>query len=476
MRRILMLIFALTVLLFPACALAGTRALLVACKEFISQPDLGSASSGNLHMIGSALIGADPRLEVLSIEDGTIGTPEALGVSISSAFGSADEDDLSILYLCTHGVVSSSDDGQVYLLLGDGETESPLSAAQLTDMVAAIPGEKLLIIDACYSGALIGRGMSMSMPDLLLTDPSIHVLTSADGHESSWYYDSDHLSNGALSYFASAFSSGLGLYGRPEADSDGDGSVTLEEMHRYLSVSVPSSSSQLHSARSASLRLPVTSGAMLSRPLTGFAYSTSLLRTDDPVLSFSFTAAQDTAVQYRLVEYEAGQWNWDEAQVFLDSGDDGNGLISTGRHTRTLTLSSIATQDSGYLMLQVFSMSGDELILCSERLIGIQPAGTDAPLSLACPPSAARGPVPVRVSLDVPAEITVCVYDSEGQLVRRLCTGQLTRPSPTGDFYLHWDGCDAQGQPAKEGVYAITAEARIGERRQSAVCEVDIGL
>ena len=50
------------------------------------------------------------------------------------AFGDADETDLSILYLCTHGVLSSSDDGQVYLMLGDGENEAPLGAAALAEL------------------------------------------------------------------------------------------------------------------------------------------------------------------------------------------------------------------------------------------------------------------------------------------------------------------------------------------------------
>ena len=115
--------------------------------------------------------------------------------------------------------------------------------------------EKLLIVDACYSGALIGRGAfahsllpgsraqsPASLETPFLADPSIHVLTSASGFESSWYYDSEGLSTGAVSYFASALSSGLGLYGKPEADVNGNGEVTLEELRRYLNAAVPSSS------------------------------------------------------------------------------------------------------------------------------------------------------------------------------------------------------------------------------------------
>ena len=114
MRKICALAGALLLLLFLSLpALADTRALLVACSDFVSQMDLGAEISGNLHMIGSAFLSAGVSLGSLSIEDGTIGTQEALRFALHDAFDEADEGDLSILYLCTHGILSSADDGQV---------------------------------------------------------------------------------------------------------------------------------------------------------------------------------------------------------------------------------------------------------------------------------------------------------------------------------------------------------------------------
>lgn len=159
MRRFFGLLMVLLLISLPVLALGQSRALLVACHDFISMPDLGNAVSGNLHIIGSSLVGAGMNVGSLSIEDGTIGSINALTHAVNDAFSDAAENDLSILYLCTHGVLSSSDDGQVYLLLGDGKTEAPLNAKDLQTMLSAIQGEKLLIIDACYSGALIGRGV-----------------------------------------------------------------------------------------------------------------------------------------------------------------------------------------------------------------------------------------------------------------------------------------------------------------------------
>lgn len=494
MRRIYRLFAAFAMLMMlclPALADSTTRALLVACSDFETQEDLGAATSGNLHMVGSALISANIALGNLSIEDGTIGTVEALKTAITDAFSEADETDLSILYLCTHGVISSADDEQVYLLLGDGQTESPLSGAQLYDTLKDIQGEKLLILDACYSGALIGRGQPQTIhlpgsryeePMQLspfLMDSSIHVLTSASGSESSWYYDSEGLSSGAVSYFASALSSGLGLYGSVEADLSGDGAVTLAELHRYLSIAVPSSSSQLLSTRASALSLPVAQGAMLSRPLMGFSYGTSLLCVEDPVLDFSYTVTQDaTSVQYRLVDYTDGSWDWDNARTFLDEGDNGDALLAAGRKMRSLSLEGITPDEGGYLMLQVFSVLGSEVLLCSERLIAVQSSLGEAELSLSCRDSLGNPglvELPIDVRLDVPAELTVSVYDEEGVLIRRLATSQLTRPTPSNVTHLYWDGRDAHGEPVKDGQYTIAAEARIAAKRSKATAEVTVG-
>ncbi len=486
MRRLIGLLMILLVLSTPVRALgtSTTRALLVACSDFVTQEDLGAATSGNLHMVGSALISANIGLGNLSIEDGTIGTVDALDAAITDAFSQASENDLSIFYLCTHGVLSSSDDEQVYLLLGDGQTESPLSAQALYDLLSDIQGEKLLILDACYSGALIGRGQpemimlpgAHAQPPAFLSpfllDSSMHVLTSSSGSESSWYYDSEGLSSGAVSYFASALSSGLGLYGFAEADLSGDGEVSLMELHRHLSVAVPSSSSQLLSTRADSLLLPVAQNAMLSRPLMGFSYSTSLLHSDDPVLDFSFTVTHDdTSVQYRLVDFADGSWDWENAKVFLDEGENDSALLSVGRKNRALSLEGATADEGGFLMLQVFSVHENEVVLCSERLIAMQPDSAQKELTLHCP-GELRHPglqeLPIDVKLGVPAELTISIHDREGVLVRRLAASQLTRPSADDLSHFYWDGRDMQGNPVPDGTYTIVAETRLADKRLKA--------
>ena len=491
MRKIFALVAALFLLALPAWALAQTRALLVACHDFLTLPDLGNSVSGNLHIVGSALVGAGLNVGNLSIEDGTVGTVEHLQAAVEDAFDGANETDLSILYLCTHGVLSSSDDGQVYLMLGDGKSEAPLGAAALQSILSNIQGEKLLIVDACYSGALIGRGVftqsllpgsralsPASLATPFLADPSIHVLTSASGFESSWYYASEGLSTGAVSYFASALSSGLGLYGKPEADVDGNGEVTLEELRRYLSAAVPSSSVQLLSAQANALTLPVATNASLSRALSGFSYSDSLLESDDPTLAFSFTVTEETAVQYRVVRLVNGGWDWQNAATFLDDGDAGDGLLAPGRKTRELTLDGVLEDESGYMMLQVFAVTGEEVILCSERLLAVRPPFVEPAVTLSAEDdtfdAASQRELVLEARINVPTEITVCIYDAEGQLVRRLASTQLTRPAPGNVTRLYWDGRNDAGERVPAGVYTAALETLISGERQKATVDLTV--
>ena len=478
-------------LALPALALGQTHALLVACHDFLSLPGLGNSVSGNLHIVGSALVGAGLNVGSLSIEDGTIGTIEHLRDAMNAAFDGANETDLSILYLCTHGVLSSSDDGQVYLMLGDGESEAPLGAADLQQLLSSIPGEKLLIVDACHSGALIGRGVSgqsllpgsraqspVSMETPFLADSSIHVLTSASGFESSWYYDSEGLTTGAVSYFASALSSGLGLYGKPEADINNNGEVTLEELRRYLSTAVPSSSVQLLSTQANTLTLPVATGASLSRALSGFSYGDSLLEAGDPALEFSYTVTEETAVQYRVVRQVGGSWDWQNATTFLDEGDNGDGLLTPGRKTRELMLDDIPDGESGYLMLQVFAVTGDEVILCSERLLAVRPAFVEPTVTLSSEnptfDAVSLRELTLEARINVPAEITVSIYNAEGQVVRRLASAQLTRPAPGGITLLYWDGRDDAGNRVSVGAYTAALETVIGGNRQKATVDLTV--
>lgn len=125
---------------------------------------------------------------------------------ISSAFAGADSNDVSLFVLLTHGDSTGG-------LCGSDEW-SRVSVKQLRSKLDTIPGRKVVILDACYSGKHIGKSAEkansaslteselqainnnvissfyspVSKADNLASDGYI-VITAATGNEFSWSYD-----------------------------------------------------------------------------------------------------------------------------------------------------------------------------------------------------------------------------------------------------------------------------------------------
>ena len=106
----------------------------------------------------------------------------------------------------------------------------------------------------------------------------------------------------------------------------------------------------------------------------------------------------------------------------------------------------------------------------------MQPAASDAQLLLTCETRFVPGAreLPIGVMLGVPAELTVAVYDAEGALVRRLCAGQLTHPTPDDAWFITWDGRDRDGFPVPAGEYTVAAEAFVSGARRRATASVTV--
>ena len=79
----------------------------------------------------------------------------------------------------------------------------------------------------------------------------------------------------------------------------------------------------------------------------------------------------------------------------------------------------------------------------------------------------------IAVSLAVPAQLTVSVFDAEGALVRRLAVSELTHPGD-GCTRLYWDGRAADGGTVPPGTYTVAAEAIVGGVRRKAAVNVNV--
>ncbi len=115
----------------------------------------------------------------------------------------------------------------------------------IDDVRKGVPAKHvMLLIDACYSGWAVGaKGGPELSPELrsMWKERAEVVLTAGTKGQRAWEDEADQKAwtFGGHSVMTSFLLQGLGESGKPEADQNGDGVVTDEELARYLADRVP---------------------------------------------------------------------------------------------------------------------------------------------------------------------------------------------------------------------------------------------
>ena len=156
--------------------------------------------------------------------------------AVAEAFAGAKEEDVSLVYFSGHG---NPDGG-----LRGVDMTSAVSGSDLRLWLDAVPGRKIVLVDACYSGGLIGKNAAKSaqadparafidsfLSGLVsrsgnLAEPRYFVMASSKQSEQSYENDSGGL-------FTDAF-----LKSKTAADGNGDLVVTFEEAYQYVKAQV----------------------------------------------------------------------------------------------------------------------------------------------------------------------------------------------------------------------------------------------
>lgn len=487
LRHMLCAAVLLALWLFPTSASGegSVRALFVACENFLSAESIAPSAGNNLRLLTSAFAKSVAPSD-LRVENGTIASSAALGEAIAQAFAGAQEDDVSLLYLSTHGLYDASrPDEPARLLLSNGVAEDSITAAQLAEYLDGVPGTKVIILDACNSGAFIGKGMpvsvvrSMSLP---LNRAGYKVIASSGGYEDAFYWNAGGYGAQGSSYFALALYHALTPQGgQYEADQNRDGAITLEELSDYLLRANGTSSVQCYPEQDDFVlfsydvqAVPDTSTAAIAY----FSLGNSILTYDDPTLTFSFTALRDARISYQIVYHQQGRWMWESAQRILDTSESADGMVRAGRKERALSLSvdSLASDVAGYALLQVIAESGAGTEVAESRLISVQPIVGNPQLSLAAPLSLTLGEereLVIEAFHDFPVSLTLDVYTALGVHVRSLARSVPSRPNaltPEASLF-YWDGRDDEGEYVLPGQYALRLSTTVGGRQYGAVFE-----
>lgn len=438
------------------------RALLVGCDEFLSHENIAPSAEMNVRRMAN-MLATDIRGYAAIVSAGQgVGSVQALRELMQQTFAEADDNDISLVYFCTHGLYDRVT-FQPLLVLSDGISEENLTADSLRDALDAVAGQKVLILDACNSGAFIGKGAWDAQLRNSFQSADYQVLTSAGARENSFLWrDRDGVGGG--SYFAQELCEGLRSR---EFDYNADGQVTLAEAYQGLLESHGASTAQSYPQQSdfALYAYDPDLADTAERPIGAITLDSAVLSEKEDTLYFSFTVRRAVRVQYQLIYYKNGLWRFDTPQTIEDPENE-TGALTPGRKERSVSLLAEEDEPYGYVLLQLVAQEGRRAMLAGSRLIAVQRDTGNPVLRIRCGESLdpAQGEeLAVYVGHRFPCSLTVTVRDAQGQAVRRLAYKTPSRPLGLGSeaSLFYWDGRNAAGELAAAGEYVIEASCTV---------------
>lgn len=453
------------------------RALLIGVDEFVSQPSAYPSSTNNVYAMQEMFQAAAEPLEKILVPDAPVTSVQQLTELIQRVFGGAEAGDVSYLYISTHGLYDPENGVEPALLLCDGQTENHLTPEELEAAFDGISGTKVLILDACNSGAFIGKGMTeWDEPPCFLGD-DFKVITSSGAREESWYWsageDAKQEERQGAFYFTQALCDALSAACGYPADQNHDGSITLKELYDYLLLNHAASTPQVYPQNDDDFVIfrydpsePLPTGLERS-PIMDVTFSDLVLDQDSREITIEYIAMRPVRVAYQLVYRREGRWEFENAQLIYDDSErfsafgDQEGAVSAGWKQRTLRLDELADDAYGYALVQLVSIDRGKLRVHAGRVLCVlpeeEPPAPTVEISGSFAPETGRE-LAVFVGHNSPCTLSVAILDEEGQVVERLCHRRSTRPMGLAGTTLYWDGKQRDGSPAPAGTYRVRTQ------------------
>ena len=452
------------------------RALLIGVDEFVSQPSAYPSSTNNVYAMQEMFQSAAEPLEKILVTDAPVTSVQQLTELIRRVFGGAEAGDVSYLYLSTHGLYDPGNGVEPALLLSDGQTENRLTPEELEAAFDGISGTKVLILDACNSGAFIGKGMTeWDEPPCFLGD-DFKVITSSGAREESWYWsageEEKQVDRQGAFYFTQALCDALSAACGYPADQNHDGSITLKELYDYLLLNHAASTPQVYPQNDDFVVFrydpsePLPTGLSRS-PIMDVTFSDLILDRESREITIEYIAMRPVRVAYQLVYRREGRWEFENAQLIYDDSErfsafgDQEGAVSAGWKQRTLRLDELADDAYGYALVQLVSIDRGKLRVHAGRVLCVlpeeEPSAPTVEISGSFAPETGRE-LAVFVGHNYPCVLSVAILDEEGQVTDRLCHRRSTRPMGLAGTTLYWDGSLRDGSPAPAGTYRVRVQ------------------
>jgi len=220
-------------------------ALLIGVSEY--EPGLNALPAAVQDVEAIRRVLGNPEMGGFADEDITVlknPQPQSFRNAIYSLFANRKRDDLVLFYFSGHGI--KDDRGNLYLSTRDTRkdntrlvTPSAVAASYLHESINYSRSQRqVIILDCCFSGA-IARGMTAKDDGSINLQEQLGgkgraILTSSSSTQYSFEQEGSELSI-YTSYLVEGINTGA-------ADTDGDGQISIDELHEYASQKVQEAS------------------------------------------------------------------------------------------------------------------------------------------------------------------------------------------------------------------------------------------
>ncbi|MFD5598119.1 PQQ-binding-like beta-propeller repeat protein [Streptomyces griseorubiginosus] len=212
------------------------RALLIGTGTY-DHPELSKLLSPEADCAGLTEVLRDPEIGQFEVQQLVDADRPMLERAIEEFFLTARRDDVCLLYFSCHGVRNRSD--KLYFAVRNTDPERPahsaISASFVHDMMDECRARSVVVVvDCCYSGLFIpgAKGSESAGFEEVLAGHGRVIVTAGTRMQRAWEGDHSDAEKPALSRFTSAIVEGLRS---GDADLNGDGLVTLQELFKYTS-------------------------------------------------------------------------------------------------------------------------------------------------------------------------------------------------------------------------------------------------
>ena len=327
---------------------AEIRCLAVGIDRFVNEENTSPCSANNVEEMAGLFTDCLPEGTKITRRVNGPGSAAGMDALIRETFRDAGEEDISFLYLSTHGVTWEEEGAErTALILSDGEQEEALDPRNLREMMDRIPGKKVLILDCCHAGAVAGsfRGAEW------------RVLAGCRTEEDCYFWAAGEVTG--TGYFTSALGNALRAAGPEQIDPDHNGEVSLTDLAGRIR--------QIYGVSHAVFYPEEDDGYLFSLPaeqakerILDLHFDPADEAEDQIVLQFHFRTESAVKIEYQLIPRGRDGWDFTRAAKLPDRERSGQkrGVLSPGEKDRTIRVSRERLGENGQALLQIVSFRG----------------------------------------------------------------------------------------------------------------------